>query len=1252
MERSSADIHEADLDQDPDLEEKPRIPLKAAKTATADLNENLDLYTTNKETTKSKSNPSTKSVAATRSSKKKKIKTARTKLKAPDLGSGDVNKPRSTIAKAMIEQAYYRKILSEPPLQDPVLGIIQVRQIGDLTGPISKPNISTDMLNAVKILLDLLQETGLVPGEFDLDSLFEMELGAIQAAAQDLYESLKILRQKCVEIGDNVFTTEGRTRIKITLAGYLVFIFDIWIGDLSGQNAILGMDFMVPAGVRMDLADGSMRLPDEVGTPLNGRKRLYGKKVRSVILERNLRIPVGRSEETAARIKLSATEKLWVTRGERWVPTVMEGPGQIRYLVISNIGEEILWLDHRLDVGMILDQDKVPRSPGFVSVGSRRYRECQNLALESTVDARSEPPQLIEDPAEPAVQRPTNSIEGGNGAPQIEATLPTPEMCHLSTPTTSPDPDRYLSGDAGGGGISESMPGQVTDRSGTKDNALYGFLKISRSGDAGATTDVFQTGIADDSDRGSVLGRRSYIDDIMIAAESWDQMCQRVEDLLDACDKWNLSISVAKSFWGVDKFLGSLNYYSRFIKDYAIYASVLSELREVEFAELEKRSDLREIMAFITLKTKIATTPILRLFDETRTLVVIVFASDWAISASLTQEHDGIYHPVAFASRTLKPNELNYNVTEMEVLALLRILDINYNLLVGREIRVLTRHSTLAWLFKSTGLQGRLGQWSALLAPWTLEITKCTKGEDEILGAIAASITPRAKMDDALTDIAPGRNLNAGSKRRYPPAIVWSLPGWKVVKARSGYLESLTVNEAEYNGLIPGLDMLENLDRKRLVICDEFNLLIRQRYWNGSADSLRMPFCNDKAGSKSTEGPNTNAHHPSLSSKIARGVTQENLIREMRVDRIKRAQEEEVWIAGMKKYLNGAIADLTQAEARSYGKIAGDYEVDEQDLLFYCPPTPRSGEDRDRKTGDQGQIIGEIAGDVPFQIIAMDHIPSLPRSHKGNSELLIWVDLFTEYVIAKANSSRSAQTVAESYEECVFRRFGASEMIRHDREPVFISDFFREFNKILGKWQQATMAYRPQANGTAERMVQIATRALKMYVRELDQKDWVEYAERLTFAIITAHDRIRGDTPHYLGSEIDVRGYTASRILREAIADRASRHNEDAGSHQIEAVSRVWLYLDRGKVGYAWKLAHLWHGPFRVAEKINELSIKLDIAGTGYQIFPVVHVSKLKLVKDFSDRPRLELMVDKSDHLDFDEILLPEDSRVPDLGAD
>ncbi|KAE9305192.1 hypothetical protein PF008_g21782 [Phytophthora fragariae] len=430
------------------------------------------------------------------------------------------------------------------------------------------------------------------------------------------------------------------------------------------------------------------------------------------------------------------------------------------------------------------------------------------------------------------------------------------------------------------------------------DNALYGFTRIPRlegdpvlkQPDPETSPDLIPSEPKDDGKK-SVLGRRSYIDDILITAESWDRLCNRVEGLLDVWDEWNLSISVVKSFLGKDQveylghkvsshgleanpkdlsaltdqpfpgslramqsFLGSINYYSKFIDDYAIYAAVLYELREVDFAAMSKpetrsrtqnlaavgddveeagksaEADLRWIRAqksFSKLKEKVASTPILRHFRRELQPVVVVYANDWAISAALMQEHDDMFHPVMFASRTLQSNELNYGIVEKVVLALLRVLDLGHNLLVGREIKVLARYSTLAWFFRSSGLQGRLGQWAALLSPWTLEIVKCTKGEDEILGAIAATITPRAEVDQALIAIAPRkeprRKIQAPIHTVYPgeslwvasfdgsarvkrgggaySAILWRLPEWTVVRARSEYADGLTVNEAEYRGL-------------------------------------------------------------------------------------------------------------------------------------------------------------------------------------------------------------------------------------------------------------------------------------------------------------------------------------------------------------------------------------------------------------------------------------------------------------------
>ena len=105
-------------------------------------------------------------------------------------------------------------------------------------------------------------------------------------------------RQECVGIGENSYMTSGRTKIKITLAGSLVYYFDAWVGNQSGQEAILGMDFMVPAGIRLDLADGTLCLSDEVRIHLAGRRPLYNAKVQMITAnDQHIVIPVGRSTE-------------------------------------------------------------------------------------------------------------------------------------------------------------------------------------------------------------------------------------------------------------------------------------------------------------------------------------------------------------------------------------------------------------------------------------------------------------------------------------------------------------------------------------------------------------------------------------------------------------------------------------------------------------------------------------------------------------------------------------------------------------------------------------------------------------------------------------------------------------------------------------------------------------------------------------------------------------------------------------------
>ncbi|CAI5725179.1 unnamed protein product [Peronospora effusa] len=58
---------------------------------------------------------------------------------------------------------------------------------------------------------------------------------------------------------------------------------------------------------------------------------------------------------------------------------------------------------------------------------------------------------------------------------------------------------------------------------------------------------------------------------------------------------------------------------------------------------------------------------------------------------------------------------------------------------------------------------------------------------------------------------------------------------------------------------------------------------------------------------------------------------------------------------------------------------------------------------------------------------------------------------------------------------------------------------------------------------------------------------------------------------------------------------------------------------------------------------VGDHAARLDISGTDNRIYPLVQLSKLKLVRQYPDRPNTVLVVDESDRVDFDEALLPED---------
>ena len=144
---------------------------------------------------------------------------------------------------------------------------------------------------------------------------------------------------------------------------------------------------------------------------------------------------------------------------------------------------------------------------------------------------------------------------------------------------------------------------------------------------------------------------------------------------------------------------------------------------------------------------------------------------------------------------------------------------------------------------------------------------------------------------------------------------------------------------------------------------------------------------------------------------------------------------------------------------------------------------------------------GNITATRPFQIVAMDFAIALPKTYSGNVALLLFCCLFTGFIILVPMAETTAEDVANVYLEYVYKRFGAQETIRHDRDPRFMSRVFKAFNRMMKQKQNPTLAYRPQANGQQERSVQTVMNAIKLYIEDVEQKDWDQYVPRLELAL-------------------------------------------------------------------------------------------------------------------------------------------------------
>ncbi|XP_026743752.1 uncharacterized protein LOC113505319 [Trichoplusia ni] len=169
----------------------------------------------------------------------------------------------------------------------------------------------------------------------------------------------------------------------------------------------------------------------------------------------------------------------------------------------------------------------------------------------------------------------------------------------------------------------------------------------------------------------------------------------------------------------IKSFLGLISYYRRFIPEFSKLSKPLSSLlkKNVSFVWTNEQQ-----LAFETLKDKLTSAPVLIYPDFTKSFNLTCDASNYAISAILSQGPVGKDHPVAYASRTLNKCEINYSTTEKELLAIVWGCKTFRPYLFGRKFMIITDHRPLKWLFNHTDPSSKLQRWRLQLQEFEYEI--------------------------------------------------------------------------------------------------------------------------------------------------------------------------------------------------------------------------------------------------------------------------------------------------------------------------------------------------------------------------------------------------------------------------------------------------------------------------------------------------------------------------------------------------
>jgi len=787
-------------------------------------------------------------------------------------------------------------------------------------------------------------------------------------------------------------------------------------------------------------------------------------------------------------------------------------------------------------------------------------------------------------------------------------------------------------------------------------------------------------------------GLVAYIDDLLIYASTREKHDQIVTEVLKRLRDNRLAVSAEKCEWAkeeveflgyvigrdgvkmsqekvegvlewktpkslveVQQFLGFANFYRRFIRDYSRIARPLTELTKGDGKSWTWTSEAEQ--AFTELKQRFTTAPILAHFDPTRPVIVESDASDFALGAVLSQrDSDNRLHPVAFHSRKFSPAEINYEIHDKELLAIVDSFKHWRRYLEGaaHQVQVFSDHQNLEYFTTTKVLNRRQARWAQELAGIDFKIFYRPGVKNGKPDALSRRPEYRPEKggdeDQPITTVLHPRHFGSTPAAHFESTSA-AHPGPTPAATGSSFIIS-----AARMGSIPAVRWSADF----LGLVKE---AAKEDIEYGKAEALVR--LSGKDGRKEGEGQE-------------KGRTWTDGILESREGCVYR--KERLWVPEGKGLRQGILE--SEHDTKVAGHMGQDKTIElirrnfwwpkmDEDIIDFvrsCPECQRNKAARHQPYGLLNPLELPYA---PWQSIAMDFITDLPLS-EGCDQLWVVIDRFTKmaHFIALPTNGKTASDLARIFAREVWKYHGLPADIVSDRDSRFTSEVWKEFLRMSGIRSRMSTAFHPQTDGQTERLNQTIEAYLRSFVN-YEQDDWVNLLPMAEFAYNNSVTTATGLSPFYAnyGFHPTAANPSSTGPLNPASKVYAHwmRSVQEEVTKSLEATrERTRRYADLHRkdpplyrVGDlvmlngrniqtrrpSRKLDHKNHGPFQVEKIVSPLAVKLTLP-RKWKIHDVFHVSLVEPFRvgsretpDPSKVLREADNIENSEEYDVDEVM-------------